>query len=111
MPGDEEQPAHRQTVLLRQGFSGADPDANRSARLHSDPVIRRNQCHKGQGVCAAEGTSAATREKPVSHGTNSGAQGPALGMSVSPRDPRFSPVSLRCLLPCRRLVGLVSPPV
>jgi hypothetical protein len=51
------------------------------------------------GGCAAEGTSAATGEKPVSHGATSCAQGSTLGFSVSPRDPRFSPVSLRCLLP------------
>jgi integron integrase len=56
------------------------------------------------GVCAAEGTSAATRDKPISRGTTSCAQGPTLGLSVPPRDPRFSRVSLRCLLP-RRLLG------
>jgi ornithine lipid hydroxylase len=56
------------------------------------------------GGCAAEGASAATREKPVSHGTPSCAQGPTLDLSASPRDPRFSQVSLRCLLP-RSLQG------
>jgi hypothetical protein len=61
------------------------------------------------GVCAAEGTSAATREKPVSHGTASCAQGPAPGFSASPRDPRFSQVSLRCLLP-RSLPGCATQP-
>jgi hypothetical protein len=55
------------------------------------------------GACAAEGASAATREKPVSHGTTSCAQGATLGFSASPRDPLFSPVSLRCLLPRRLL--------
>ena len=59
------------------------------------PVVNGKQL----GVWAAEGASAATRDKPVSHGTTSCAQGPTLGLSVAPRDPRFSHVSLRCLLP------------
>jgi hypothetical protein len=46
------------------------------------------------GVCAAERTSAATREKPVSYGKTACAQGPTLVFSVSPLDPRFSQVSL-----------------
>jgi spermidine/putrescine transport system permease protein len=67
-------------------------------------VARQPSANQRLGACAAEGTSAATREKPVSHGTTSCAQGGTLGLSVSPRDPRFSQVSLRCLLP-RRLLG------
>ena len=59
------------------------------------PVVNGKQL----GVWAAEGASAATRDKPVSHGTTSCAQGLTLGLSVAPRDPRFSHVSLRCLLP------------
>ena len=55
----------------------------------------------------AEGTLAATREKPVSPGTTSCAQGLTLGLAVSPSDPRFSQVSLRRLLP-RRLLALYS---
>ncbi|MDZ7862946.1 HAMP domain-containing sensor histidine kinase [Acidovorax sp.] len=51
------------------------------------------------GACAAEGASAATPDKPVSPGITSGAQGATLGLSVLPSDPRFSDVSLRCLLP------------
>ncbi len=47
------------------------------------------------GVCAAEGASAATPDKPVSPKTC--AQGPTLGWSVAPSDPRFSSVSFRCL--------------
>jgi curved DNA-binding protein len=60
---------------------------------------------QGLGACAAEGASAVTRDKPVSHGAASCAQGPTLGFSVSPRDPRFSRISLRCLLPRRLLAG------
>ena len=61
---------------------------------------------KGLGAWAAEGASAATREKPVSPGTTSCAQGLTLGLSVSPSDPRFSQVSLQRLLPRRFLDGL-----
>jgi hypothetical protein len=66
------------------------------------------EVNQSQGGCAAKGASAATREKPVSRGTPSCAQGSTLGFSVSPRDPRFSPVSLRCLLPRSLLVGATT---
>ena len=42
-------------------------------------------------------------EKPVSPGIASSAQGPTLGSSALPSDPRFSPISLRRLLPPRLL--------
>ena len=49
-------------------------------------------------------------EKPVSPGIASSAQGPTLGSSARPSDPRFSPISLRRLLPPRLLAhGLVIP--
>ena len=59
------------------------------------------------GACAAEGTSAATRDKPVSCVTTFCAQGPTLGLKVAPHDPRFSRVSLRCLLP-RSLLAVAA---
>jgi hypothetical protein len=66
------------------------------------------EVNQTQGGCAAKGASAAPREKPVSRGAPSCAQGPTLGFSVSPRDPRFSPVSLRRLLPRSLLVDATS---
>ncbi|MFY3384659.1 MucB/RseB C-terminal domain-containing protein, partial [Paracidovorax sp. MALMAid1276] len=55
---------------------------------------------------AAEGASAATHDKPVSRGTTACAPGGAtLGLSVAPRDPRLSRVSLRCLLPRKLLAA------
>jgi hypothetical protein len=55
------------------------------------------------GAWAAERAPAAMADKPVSPGIASSAQGPTLGSSALPSDPRFSPISLRRLLPPRLL--------
>ena len=55
------------------------------------------------GAWAAERAPAAMAEQPVSPGIASSAQGPTLGSSALPSDPRFSPISLRRLLPPRLL--------
>ena len=49
-------------------------------------------------------------EKPVSPGITSSAQGPALGSSALPSDPRFLPISLRRLLPPRLLALTLAEP-